>query len=137
MFDRKALPILRKNIDAFIRADPVELVLFRQFRVKTEANGWILGDPVPLDPQQFRVTWFTRRLSRSLVHTAQGKIPIGSYVLVGRWNADMMAGDEFEYNNDHYKIEEIEAQSNDRAHTDRVVGILREEAHDPSPPVTI
>lgn len=137
MLDLKGLRILRKNMDAFIRADPVEIALSRRVKVKTDAGGWVQGPPRVLDPQQFRIGWFTRRLSKSVENTAEGYISVQSYILIGRHNVDLLPDDEFDYNGDHYFVKEVEPKANDRANTDRVVGILRSEVGDKAPPVVV
>lgn len=137
MLDLKALKLLRKNMDAFIRADPVMIQLSRRVKVKTDAGGWVQGPPQTLEPQQFRIGWFTRRLSKSVENTAEGYISVQSYILIGRYNIDLLTDDEFDYAGDHYIVTEVEPKANDRTHTDRVVGILRSEVGDKAPPVQV
>jgi hypothetical protein len=137
MLDLKALPMLRKNLDAFIRADPLMISLARSVKIQTDAGGWVKGPPVILAPQQFRIGWFTRRLSKSVNNTAEGYISVQSYIIIGRWDVDLLRDDEFDYQGNHYIVDEVEPKTDDRTHTDRVVGILRSEVGDKAPPVPV
>jgi hypothetical protein len=135
VLDLKALPVLRKNMDAFIRADPVRISLVRTEKIKTPAGGYISGPATTLAPQQFRIGWFKRRLYDFKQEPAEGKVPVVQYMLIGRHSVDLLAEDEFDYNGDHYMVTAVEPKTNDRSRTDRVVGILRVEVDDPDPPV--
>lgn len=115
-----ALPILRRNLSAFISADPVSIVLTRSTQVKTLAGGTTKGMPVSLPPQQFRLVPFKRRLSNEIQNTQDGNLKLASYVLVGRYNVDVQRGDEFDHNGESYTVVDIEPKTNDRLNTDRV-----------------
>lgn len=119
-----ALLALRRNLDAFIRADPVTLVLQRPNKIQTSAGGVITSDPAPLPPQQFRLAPFKRRQSNDIQNTQDGYLRLGEYVLVGRHNADVEKGDTFEYNNLIYRVREVEPRTDQRATTDRVSAAL-------------
>lgn len=135
MMDKKALPLLRKNLDAFIRADPVTITLIRSQKLKSAAGGYTKGLPQDITPQQFRLVTFQRRLY-SFTNTGQvsGYVPVLKYVLIGRYNCDIQRDDEFYLNGNHYKVSSIEPKTADSATTDRVVAELRLEPADPHPP---
>jgi hypothetical protein len=122
MADHKALFSLRKNLDSYIRADPISVQLSRARKQKTAAGGYVKEATTTLPAQQFRLVPFSRRLS-DFTNPGQvsGYVPTLKYALVGRWDADILRDDEFDYNGDHYKVVSVEPKSNDRTNTDRVV----------------
>jgi hypothetical protein len=135
MMDLKALPLLRKNLDAFIRADPVTVTLTRRQKIKTPAGGFTRQES-GVGPQEFRLVAFQRRLySFTAVGQVTGYVPALKYALIGRWDCDILRDDEFELNGDRYFVTSIEPKTGDRIHTDRVVAELRVEPGDAAPPV--
>lgn len=119
--DKRALPILRRNVAAFIKADPVVLELSRVNRVETPAGGWTEGEPDVLPPQEFRLVPFKRRLTLQTANTQDGPIPHLSYTLVGRHNVDVERGDFFDLNGDRWRVVGVEPNTDRRDRTDRVV----------------
>ena len=117
--DLKALPLLRRNVDAFIKADPVELVLNRVQRVPTAAGGYT-EETYDTPPQQFRLVPFKRRLTNQEANTQDGPIPHLDYVLVGRYNVDVEKGDFFDLNGDRWRVVGVEPNTDRRSRTDRV-----------------
>lgn len=134
MLDLKALPVLRKNMDAFIRADPLDIVLVRTEKKRTVSGGYVQVAPTPLPPQQFRLVPFKRRLSNFVARTDDGEIPGEDWVLVGRINVDIQRDDTFTYNGDEYRIISIEPKTDDRSKTDRVVAEVQMLGGDKNPP---
>ncbi len=118
------LLLRRRNLDAFIRADPVTITFSRPTQVNTGNGGWKPGTPTVLPPQQMRFVPFKRRLSDEIVNTQDGYQMYGEYVLVGRPNIDAEKGDEFDHNGLHYRVKDIEPKSDDRAQSDRVSLLL-------------
>lgn len=117
---KKGLLILRRNLDAFIKADPVMITFSRPVQVSTPAGGWKPGVPVTIPAQQLRFVPFKRRMSNDVQNTQDGPLQQGNYILVGRYNTDVKKGDEFSYNSLDYKVIQIEPKSDDRSQTDRV-----------------
>jgi hypothetical protein len=123
--DLKAMPMLRKNLKAFIMADPRSIVVFRPQKTETDNGSWTEGSPEELEPQIFRLTPMKRRLSGMEVTTQDGSIPIQDEVLVGFHTADIQADDEFDLEGDHYKVVQVVPKLNrDRDKADRVVAQL-------------
>jgi len=122
--DKQGLKILRKNLDAFIKADPVQITLSRPTQVDTGNGGWKPGIPLTLNPQQMRLVPFKRRVSDDVQNTQDGQLMLATYILVGRYNVDAQKGDEFSHNDVNYRIHSVEPKSNDRANTDRVTLVL-------------
>jgi hypothetical protein len=138
MLDLKALPVLRKNLDAFIRADPVSISFERQTKIDSGAGGFTKGLPTTLAPQQFRVVPFKRRLYDYTAGTAGGMIPVEQFALVGRIDVDIMRDDEFTIRGNRYRVKSIEPQTDeDRSKTDRVVAMLEAQIGDETAPVVV
>lgn len=128
--DRTGLKILRLNLDAFIRADPVMITLSRPNKVATDNGSWTYGTPTPVDPQQMRLVPFKRRVSDDVKDTDDGQNKLANYILTCHYNVDAQPGDEFSHNNVNYRVRDIEPKTNDRTSTDRVTLIL--EVRDPN-----
>jgi hypothetical protein len=131
MLDVYAMRIMRKNLLAFINADPADIQFQRQNNVQTSNGGWKKGTPTTLEPQRCRLVTFKRRLSNFTEQTVAGVIPVMDYTLVCKTNVDIQRDDEFDYHGDHYIVISIEPKmEEDRARTDRVVAQLRIEVKD-------
>lgn len=87
----------RRQIQAMIDADPIEVILWRRTKEKTAANGWKWTDPQPLPAQKVRITPFKRRLTDILTNTELGEVVNAPYVLLGRHDADVKREDVFEW----------------------------------------
>lgn len=119
------LRILRKNLEAFIKADARSITLYRKVKVDSGAGSWVWSDSAEMiNPQTFRLVPQKRRLSDLIENTQDGPIPSIQYVLVGYWDANVSRGDEFSINGTHYRVVAIEPHTNERAFTDRVVAQL-------------
>lgn len=121
--DKRALLMLRRNINAFIKADPVELSLNRIQKVDTPAGGWT-EESYDIPPQEFRLVPFKRRLTNQEANTQDGPIPHLSYSIVGRYNVDIEKGDFFDLNGDRWRVVGVEPNTDRRDRTDRVVAQL-------------
>lgn len=117
--DKRALLMLRRNIDAFIKADPVTIALNRITKVETPAGGFT-EESYDILPQEFRLVPFKRRLTQQEVNTQDGPIPHLAYVLVGRYNVDVEKGDFFDLNGDRWRVVGVEPNTDRRDRTDRV-----------------
>lgn len=138
MLDLKGLPVFRKNLDAFIRADPIKVALSRQTKVESDAGGFIKGPAQTLELQEFRLVPFKRRLYDYTMNSSSGRIPMEQFALVGRFNVDIERDDEFTIGKNRYRVKSIEPQTNeDRTKTDRVVAMLEVQLGDNNEPVSI
>lgn len=112
---------MRRQVLAFINAQPLLLRLQRPTMTDTAAGGRIEGDPVQLPWQRFRLVPFKRRLTRQTVDTQNGDIPLTEYVLVGAHNADVQTDDFFEYQGRIWRVVGVEPKTLDNARSDRRV----------------
>lgn len=104
--NRTELLMRRRNVDAFEKADPIELVVHRlPDPVKTAAGGFEPQGPAAmLEPQSARIVHNTRRYKNGLVNTEAGDIPDTDYLLIGSHTLNVEANDEFQWRGDWYKI---------------------------------
>lgn len=100
----------RQQVQEFIAAEPAVIALNRKPRVSTAAGGYTEGDETTLDPQQFRLVPFKRRLTHGAASGSGGEGRVASlpYVLVGAHDADVQIGDYFSYNGLDYEVLSIE-----------------------------
>jgi hypothetical protein len=132
--DIKALRVNRRTIDNFIRADPVMVSLIRSELKESGDGGYVKAGPNTLTEQQFRLVPFKRRLYDYTAKMASGDVPVEQYALVGRVTVDIRRDDEFDYNNDHYRVVSVEPKTDDRARSDCVVAQIEIKPGDKAPP---
>lgn len=88
----------RRNVSAFIYADPIQLVVSRKTEpTKTDTGGYIPGTPEVLEPQTARIVHNTRRYKNGLVNTEPGDLPDTDYLLIGLHTLDVKVDDEFQW----------------------------------------
>lgn len=126
--DARHLRVLRRNLEQFIRDDPIEVTLTRTTKVLTANGGVKDGVTSSTSPQTFRLVPFKRRLSDFTTNTQDGAIPKTDFVLIARWDADIQRWDKFTYMDDNYIVVSIETKTKDRANSDRLVVEVATEA---------
>lgn len=113
---RVELVARRRLVDAFIKADPVTVVLSRQGdKIQSAAGGHTRPDPSDLDPQQVAIIPGKRRWDSGLVNSEAGDIPVADYYILGRHTLDIRADDEFTWLANGYKIESVHPIRNSSA----------------------
>lgn len=122
--ERIGLAELRTNMKEFIRADYRDIELERPSKQRTDAGSWIEGNLVPMAPQRFRLIPAKRRAANAEIDSQDGNIPAQEWTLIGYWNADIQADDEFTLNGDRYKVIQITPDTGEREFTDRVTALL-------------
>lgn len=99
----------RRQVEQMINGNPVTLVLNRYTKIPAPDGGYTLSPtPTPLDAQVFTLIPFKRRMTEFLINTELGDVPNLEYVLLGFHTANVMRGDEFTYNNEDFKVEQLE-----------------------------
>lgn len=100
------LIIRRRNVLAFIKADPVSIELKRPSApTKTEAGGFVTSAPTTLPSQQGRIVQNKRRFNPGLVNSEAGYIPDTDYLLIMTYDKDVQKNDEFIWRGDYYKVD--------------------------------
>ncbi len=108
--NRTELLMRRRNVDAFEKADPIELVILRlPAPVKTAAGGYEQNQvakklPEPDTTQSARIVHNTRRYKNGLVNTEAGDIPDTDYLLLGSHTLNVEVNDEFQWRDSWYKV---------------------------------
>ena len=104
--DRTELVMRRRNVRAFIAADPVQLVIHRaQPAVKNPNTGGYVPQPsMPLDPQTARIVQNVRRFTAGIENAEAGDIPNSEYRLIGMHDMDLEDNDVFEWRDEWYKV---------------------------------
>lgn len=99
------LVMARRQIDAMILADPLDVTFLRRQKVDTLDGGWKLSDPTPLaEAQQVRLIPFKRRMTEFLTNTELGNVSDLPYVLLGRHTLDIEKGDTFTWDEQTFEV---------------------------------
>lgn len=105
--DKTELIMRRKNVRAFIDADPVQISIIRKpDPVKNPLTGGYVkqSDVPPLDPQTARIIQNVRRYTAGIVNSEAGDIPHTEYRLLGMHTLDLERDDEFKWLGENYKV---------------------------------
>lgn len=97
----------RRQVNAEINADPVDVELRRRTKINDGAGGWKWSDFVPLKAQEVTIIPAKRRLSEMLVNTELGDVVHAPYIILGRHNFDVQRGDRFTWNGDDFVVKEV------------------------------
>lgn len=101
----------RRNVRAFINADPVSIEITREGApIKTDAGGYKQGVATTLSPQLARIVPNRRRYTDGLVNAEAGDIPKTDYLLIGNHTLNLEAGDMFKWLGENYKVTGIHLQ---------------------------
>jgi hypothetical protein len=103
------LRIKRKNTLAFIRAQPVSIVITRPTKTQNLRGGWDT-EPRVLAPQTMRInhTLVGRRARQaSPGNETFGDVPYSKDVLMGSWNADVQKDDVFVVDGVTYTVDYV------------------------------
>lgn len=106
--NKNELRMQRRQIVQFIKAQKTTISLKRPQLAQTAAGGQTPGPPVDIDPQDFRLVPFKRRLVVGTVDTQEGEVPFLKYVLIGRYDADVEIGDWFTLDDVTYTVKSLE-----------------------------
>lgn len=110
----------RRQLDALIRSDPVEIILKRRPKLSVPGGGWRYGAEVSLVPQVVTIVPFKRRMTEFLVNTELGDLPDLPYIILGYPTLDILRDDTFYWQGDLFKVETIDLKREVRvaAHVD-------------------
>lgn len=106
------LVMRRKNVKAFIEADPIRnLVVTRATEAtKTAAGGYLAGVKQTLPPQDkvFRIVQNVRRYDPGNINSEAGDVTDSRYNIVGIYTGDLQKDDEFYWQNELYRVKGIQ-----------------------------
>jgi hypothetical protein len=96
----------RRNVRAFIDADPVSIVLTREAApTQTAAGGFVASAPAdPLPAQRARIVQNKRRFNNGIVNAEAGDIPDTDYLLLGNYSFNGEVNDIFFWQDRKYTI---------------------------------
>lgn len=115
----------RRNLAAFISADPISVEFQRYPQTSDGAGAWVKGPVVVVSAQTCRLIPYKRRLASLSDDVSAGDIPNVQYSLVGYWNMNVERWDEFFYNNAWYKVTGMEPNSERTEFNDRVTVLVQ------------
>jgi len=95
----------RRNVRAYIKADPSDIVITRGGAPeKTAAGGYVKSAPTPLPQQRVRIVQNKRRYNNGLVNSEAGDIPHTDYLLIAKHDANIEVEDAFTWLGINYKV---------------------------------
>lgn len=98
----------KRNVRAFILADPVQILFRRETKTKTAAGGYTTTIVSLENCQTARIIPSKRRYAYTGVNTEAGQIPLWPYILEGYHDMDIQVNDLFTWNGDEYQVKSIE-----------------------------
>jgi hypothetical protein len=99
----------RRQVQAEINSDPVEILPSRRTKVDDGAGGWrYAGPPTPIDkPLRVLIAPAKRRLSDMVVNTELGQVIDYPYIVLARHDADIERDDTFFWQGEEYQVKSI------------------------------
>ena len=97
----------RRQVDAEIKSDPVDIILERETWVNDGAGGQKPGPSTPLKKQEVLIAPAKRRLSSMIVNTELGQVIDYPYIVLGRYNLDIKRGDTFVWQGDTFEVQSL------------------------------
>lgn len=98
----------RRQIEAFVKAEPVRISLKRPHEVITAAGGRVPDDQLTMPEQTFRFVPFKRRLTREWGFSDDGEsVKNVDWILVGAYDADIQTDDWFNHNDRRYQVKVV------------------------------
>jgi hypothetical protein len=95
--------IQKRNTLAYLDADAEWVTLSRNAMPAADGSGgYTAGGTTPLDPQEFVLTTTNRQLP--IRRTVDGLEVSPEYIMTGRWDADIQAGDWFFRNGVKFEV---------------------------------
>lgn len=100
------LVMRRRNVRAFIAADPISLVIERPGEpTKNPATGGYVPSPgTTLQAQTARIVQNKRRYNNGIVNSEAGDIPHTDYLLIGMHTLNVEVNDAFIWQGEYYKV---------------------------------
>lgn len=99
------LVMRRRNVAAFIKADPVNVSFTRLPEpTRTAAGGLVASGAATLPAQQARIVLNKRRYTAGLVNAEAGEIPHTDYLLIAVHTTDIKEDDSFMWLGENYRV---------------------------------
>lgn len=104
------LVMRRRNVLAFIQADPVNVVITREAAAVKDntTGGYDKGTISTLTAQQFRIVQNKRRYNSGVINAEAGELPHTDYLMLGTYDNNLRVDDEFTSYGVNYKVKGIQ-----------------------------
>jgi len=103
--DATELLMRRRNVAAFIDADPVNILITREAEpTKSAAGGYVKAPSATLPQQKARIVQAKRRYDTGLINSEAGELPQTDYLLIGNTGIDVKVNDVFQWLGQTYKV---------------------------------
>lgn len=101
-----ALKMERRQVEALIKYDPVEILFNRRTKISDGAGGykWSPYAPLPVGPQEVTLIPFKRRLADMTINTEMGHVVNYPWTIVAVPEVDIERGDRFIHNGDEFEV---------------------------------
>lgn len=99
--DSREVFVLRKQTEKFIQENPSQITLLRETRIPNGKGGYTTTR-APQASQTFRIV---PQQPGSAARTMDGDKVAPTFVLIGRWNADVNNNDVFEWDGRTYSVD--------------------------------
>ncbi len=97
----------RRQVEAFIKADPVAIIPLRKQKIDDGAGGWIYTPPQPRTPITATIVPAKRRLADFTVNTELGDLTKYPFILLARAGEDLERDDTFLWRGDLFEVKSI------------------------------
>lgn len=98
----------QRQIERFIKAEPIQVILKRPASVLTAAGGRVTATDNDVSEQTFRLTPFKRRLVLEYGFSRDDEeVQNVQWILVGPFDANIQVGDHFIRDKYHYEVKFI------------------------------
>lgn len=105
-----ALRMERRQVEALIKYDPVDILFRRRTQIPDGAGGytWSAYTPLAVGPQEVTLIPFKRRLADMTVNTEMGDVTNYPWTLVAVPEVDVKRGDRFTHNGDEFEVKYLD-----------------------------
>lgn len=97
----------RRQVDAEIRTDPIQVAIIRRPKIDTLDGGWRWGVDITLSPITVLIMPAKRRMGEMTVNTDMGEVVNYPYILLGYYSDDIIRDDSFYWNGDRFQVKTL------------------------------
>lgn len=105
--NRTELLMARRQVDAEIKSDPVNVQMVRRAKEDVPGGGWKWGSPTPGPILQVLIMPAKRRMSEMQVNTELGDVIDYPFILLARHTADIRRDDTFTWEGDEFEVQQV------------------------------
>lgn len=105
--NRTELIMARRQVDAEIKSDPVEVQMVRKTKESAPGGGWRWSSPTLGPTIEVLIMPAKRRMSEMQVNTELGNVIDYPFILLARHAADIRRDDTFTWEGDEFEVKQI------------------------------